>query len=79
MKQNGSQQWNGSNIKILTCPRGACNTIEKTGSVKKSDDIGSPPTAQHMTNQSSDTDSKCGRLQREGDDYVLMCFNFILS
>ena len=52
---------------------------EKTGSVKKSDSIGSPPTAQHMANRISGTDSKRGRFQTEGDDYVLMCFNFILS
>lgn len=83
MKQNANQLWNWgetnkrmySNIKILTCPRGAYNTIEKTGS----DNIGSPPIAQHKINQISDTDSKRGRLQKEGDDYVLTCFNFILN
>lgn len=87
MKQNANQLWNWgeknkgmySNLKIVTCPRGVYNTIEKTGSAKKSDNIGSPPIAQHKINQISDTDSKCGRLQREGDDYVLTCFNFILN
>lgn len=46
MKQNADQLWNGSNIKIWTCPIGAYNTFEKTGSAEKDDLIGSPPTAQ---------------------------------
>lgn len=79
MKQNANQLWNGSNIKIWTCPMGAYNTFEKTGSAEKGDLIGSPPTAQHGINQITDTDSKYGRLQREGEDCVLTCFNFVLN